>query len=395
MTVACLTVIAACGGSGSGNGGNGGNNMPPVVPPVAAPSCLADVPFIHDRSLVDRVDDVSGPKLHLVYALPADAADAELDINGQIQTEMEVALRWLREQTGRCMRVDTFDDAVDVTFVRFSRTNQQMRTDPDFVDQTVALEFEALGLDDPEKVYVVYYGGSTDNGGCGGAAAIGGPAMQYLVNQNVTDGPLTSCPFFTFVAGPDANFRGSWAAVAVHEAFHSLGMVPTCAPDHDDQHPLHLETISSDLMAFDGTGFSTYTLDANRSEYYGHSNIGCPDLSASAIWEDAAVGADPLPLRTTYTSPQPISCADESVTQSNSGGAAVSIRLVNATEAPVNFYELDSLGIRLSPLTANPFSALERTANQGEVFVATDANSGECLGLYELVAGSNRIVIAD
>ena len=139
--------------------------------------------------------------------------------------------------------MDTFQDALDVTFVRFSRTNEEIRTDPNFVDQSIWLELEGRGLDDPEKVYVVYYGGSTDNGGCGGAAAIGGPAVQFLSRRDAATGVLRACAFFRFVSGPNDVFRGTWAGVAMHETFHSVGVVPECAPDHDDGARLHLATI--------------------------------------------------------------------------------------------------------------------------------------------------------
>ena len=399
-----LASLVACGG-GSGNA-----NPPPVAapppapPPVVTPppapppalqACLADVPPIGSRSLSDRVDDFAGPQLHLVYAIPADGDDTELDINGQIQTEMEVAQRWLQEQTGRCMNMDTFQGALDVTFVQFSRTNLEIRNDPDFVDQTVALEFEARGLDDPSKIYVVYYGGSTDNGSCGGASAVGGPAMQYLKSQALSDGSLRDCPFFRLVSSPDDEFRGTWSGVAVHEAFHALGVAPFCAPDHDDAHPLHLETISSDLMAFDGSGFNTYTLDAGRAQYYDHNNTGCLDLADSAVWEDAAVGAEPLPGRQTYVMPRPIACADEATTRPATNGARVLVRFANTTASPLNVYALDESGVRQTAVPIGAFSDPEIEAGIGEVFVVTDANSGECLALHEIADGFNRVLITD
>lgn len=391
-----VATLVACGGGG----GSGGANPPPVVnppppnPPLAQ-TCLADVPALTTRALADRVDDVTGPQLHLVYAIPADGIDAELDINGQIQTEMEVAQRWLQEQTGRCMSMDTFGGALDVTFVQFARTNREMRNDPDFVDQTISLEFEALGLDDPNKIYVVYYGGSSDNGSCGGASAVGGPAMQFLNLQALSDGSLRDCPFFEFVSDPDAEFRGTWSGVAVHEAFHALGVAPFCAPDHDDAHPLHLETISSDLMAFDGSGFNTYTLDAGRAQYYDHNNTGCLDLADSAVWEDAAAGAEPLPGRESYTTPRAIACADEPTTRSATNGARVPVRFANTTGAPVNFQVLDGNGVRQNAIAVDAYSDPEIEAGVGDVFVATDANSGECRGVFELVDGFNRILIVD
>ena len=391
-------LLSSCGGGGgSGSGGTTQAGSPPsAAPPAAGQTCLADVPALSERSLVDRPDDKTGAQLHLVYAIPSDATDQALDIIGQIQAEMEVAQRWLQQQVGRCISMDTFQDALDVTFVQFSRTNEQIRTSPAFVDQSIRLELEARGLDDPNKVYVVYYGGSTNSGSCGGAAAIGGPAVQYLASQNATTGQLSPCSFFRFVSGSNDVFRGTWAGVAMHETFHSIGVVPQCAPDHDDRNPLHLDTISSDLMAFDGTGFSTYTLDANRSEYYAHNNVGCLDLEDSAAWEDAIAVADPLPARTAYQDAREIACADEPIARSSTGGDAVpSMRLVNVTAEPLSFYKLDENGARQNQSVLAEYSESFDAASVGEVYLVAELETDRCIGLFEVTENANRILVAD
>ena len=353
-----------------------------------------------ERSLVDRPDDFEGPQLHMTYVLPNDGTDDELDINGQLADEVRVAQNWLLEQVGSCLRFDTYQGSLDVTFARLSRTNEELRTDPNFVDQTLRLELEGLGLADPEKLNVVYYGGTTDNNGCGGGAALGGggPAVQFLVRRTDPHGPLTPCPFFSFVSGPDDVVRDAdgvrWAGVALHESFHSLGVVPFCAPDSNGGG--HLETISSDIMAFDGTGFDYYTLDESRTQYYDHRNIACLDLANSATWYDAPAVPDPIPGNTVYVEPIFIPCRDEPGTSSASGGVSAQIRFVNVTPRTLQFYWIDFSGVRQPSATLPPFSDwCCGGTSEYHVFVATDADTRECLGLYEMVPGLNRILIVE
>jgi hypothetical protein len=363
---------------------------------VAGNRCIFPAPL--PRSTTDRLDDAGGPQLHMVYMLPSDGTDEGMDTSGQLEMEVQSAQSWLAGEAGDCMRWDRYEGALDATFIRLERTEQEIRDDPDWVDQTIRLELEGLGLDDPEKLYVVYYGGTTDGGECGAAAALGGggPAVMFLVREPSPGQPLEPCPWFTPVSAPTDPVRGHWAGAAMHESFHALGMVPWCAPDHDFRHPGHLDTISSDIMAYDGTGYSTYTLDMNRSEYYGHANPDCLDLADSAVWHQPVVNPDPIPGRTAYVDPILIPCQDEPFTQSETGGAPATIRFVNTSSRAVQFYWLDFSGTRHPSELLQPHSDwCCGSTTQYHVYVATDEATGDCLGLYEMVSGDNRILITD
>ena len=395
-----LISLGSCGGSDSQS-----TPEPPVVtpaptptptpaPPPVTPRCQEIIPSALERSLADRPDDVEGAQLHFVYAIPADGNNSEIDINGQLIDEYTVAQQWLFEQTGRCMRVDTYDGYLDITFMQTTRDNEAIRTDPLSVYYSIKLELEARGMDSPNKVYVVYYGGTTYTNGCGGAAAIGGPAMQYLVTRNIGSSQLNPCPFFSFVNGPNGTFRGSWSGVSIHETFHSLGVVPFCAPDHDDVNPLHLRTISSDLMAFDGSGFTTYTLDRNRNQYYDHQIQGCLDLADSAIWTDAEANAEPLPNKAVYNDTELLSCEEESVV-SFVEGDPVNIRFVNMRSTPVNLIPLDEMGARLNPIFVPAYQESFSVSNEGAYYVATTKEVTQCISLHKVVDGENRILLID
>lgn len=350
------------------------------------------------RSTTDRPDDVVGPQLHMTYVLPADGTDDLLDISGQLDAEVRVAQRWYQEQVGDCVRFDTFEGSLDVTFARLTRTSEELAAHPDFADKQLSLELEARGLDDPETLYVVYYGGTMDNGGCGGAAAVGGggPAVQFLVERTAPGQPLTPCPYFDFVSDPEDTLRGHWAGVMNHESIHALGFVPWCAPDHAHRHPGHLRSITSDIMAYDGTGYTVYTLDATRTQYYGHANLGCLDLADSAVWHVVPPNPDPVPGKTDYVDPIEIDCSQEPGASSGEGGAPGTIRFVNMTAASVQFYWLDFDGERQPSELVPPWSDwCCGTTDEFHVFVATDADTGDCLGLYEALPGDNRILLVE
>ena len=181
-----------------------------------------------------------------------------------------------------------------------------------------------------------------------------------------------------------------------HESIHALGFVAWCAPDHDHRHPGHLRTISSDIMAYDGTGYTFYTLDETRTQYYDHGNIECLDLADSAVWQVVPPNPDPIPGKTHYVDPVEIDCSEEPGTRSVEGGAPGTIRFVNVTGRPVQFYWLDFAGDRQPSELVPPWSDwCCGGTSEFHVFVATDADTGDCLGLYEMVPGDNRILITE
>lgn len=83
------------------------------------------------RALVDRDDTITGPQIHVIYAVPADGVDRELDTNGPIATAAASLNRRLGDQSGRHLRLDTFAGELDVAFLQCDtirgdhRDNQQ------------------------------------------------------------------------------------------------------------------------------------------------------------------------------------------------------------------------------------------------------------------------------
>jgi hypothetical protein len=135
-----------------------------VVSPVAA------APDALPRSTTDRPDDGRGPQIHAVYVVPSDGADRALDTDGTVAASVANWQRWFVGQTlGGGLRLDTSGGEIDVTFHRLADTDAALAARGVFLRDAIERALRAAGLDDPDKIYAVYYDGST-TAACGGGA---------------------------------------------------------------------------------------------------------------------------------------------------------------------------------------------------------------------------------
>ena len=231
------------------------------------------------RSLLDRPDVVSGYQVHLIYALPQDGLDQQLDTNGVISTSVGAAQSWFTQQTGGPrIRFDTFGDSddLDITFIRFPLTDAEITGSA--VQVFYALEdlLTAAGFSqaNTNKLYVVYYGGATSDW-CG----IGGWFVGVFPNG-------AECAPGLQLA-PNVDTPGYAEFVLLHEMVHTLGFVPTCAPNYFVPGPWHVDDDPRDLMWSGRAGQSPWELppilDVGRDDYFGHGRDDCPDLLRSPL----------------------------------------------------------------------------------------------------------------
>jgi hypothetical protein len=238
------------------------------------------------RSTVDRPDEVAGPQIHVVYALPSDGADRHLDDGGVLAGTVASWNGWLRNQTGgRGLRVDTSTGEPDVTFVRLGLTDGQMAAKGAYVRDEIEVELHAAGFNAPDKIYAVYYDG-TSTYSCGGGAwppaLPGNVAALYL--HGLPDGPVR-CDSNSFAGAGQA--PGYLDFAMLHEIMHTLGFVPTCAP-HQTRAG-HASDSPTDLMWAGDAPWNPTTLDVGRDDYYGAHIPGCIDFADSAYLEGNTV----------------------------------------------------------------------------------------------------------
>jgi hypothetical protein len=230
------------------------------------------------RSTVDRLDEARGPQLHFVYAVPADGQDRRLDETGALEGSVGSFQAWLAAETGGSnLRLDTYQGSLDVSFFRLAATDAAVAARGAFVREAVEAELRAAGFDRPDRLYAVYYDGSSTYA-CGGAfwppQLNGNAVVMYLRGRPA--GSVCESNGFAAASSPPTY----WEYAMLHDILHGLGMVPTCAPHHHLAG--HVSDFSNDLMWAGNQPWRFPThLDLGRDDYYGHGRTECPDLARS------------------------------------------------------------------------------------------------------------------
>lgn len=240
------------------------------------------------RSMSDRADDDSGYQIHVMYVVPSDGVDRGLDTNGKLNVSVCAFQKWLIGQTGGAgLRLDTSQDSLDITFLRLSRSNQEIARHGDRARDEIEAELLTAGFTDPNKLYAVYYDGLS-NTACGSGAwppsLRGHVAALYLQGLPNSSQPCNQNQFATSEDSP-----GYLEFAMIHEILHTLGAVATCAPHHTQSG--HVSGNNTDLMwaGSPSTPWAPSVLDIDDDDYYGHNVANCLDLADSVFM-------DPLPV---------------------------------------------------------------------------------------------------
>jgi hypothetical protein len=236
--------LAACGDDGATTGPDAGDDVDAPRTDANEGVDMPGVPTacVPDRGMIDRPDDTGLDQIRVLYVVPSDLADRLRDTNGQICNSARAFATWFHARTGSSyLRLDTHGGLLDIGFVRLAKTDAQMRgTDPNntsiatgtaFVRERIERELEAMNLIAPNKLYAVYYEGSS-------VYACGGGAYPPLIEDRVGAMYLGGMP--PGVTMPCGETR-PWGQPSLtpnyidygmlHELVHSLGFVPEGAPN--------------------------------------------------------------------------------------------------------------------------------------------------------------------
>ena len=213
-----------------------------------------------------------------MYVLPSDGVDRELDVNGVLNRSVGAFQNWLAGQSeGRRLRVDTFQGNLDITFVRLARSDATLRAFGGFLRDQIELELRAAGLDQPNKLYAVYYDGSSSVT-C--ASSFWPPTLPGSVSALYLRGtPPGARPCETNPFASSENNPGYLEFLMLHEIFHGLGAVATCAPHHTLSG--HVSDDPRDLMYAGPLPWQPSLLDVGRDDYFGYSHVGCLNVATS------------------------------------------------------------------------------------------------------------------
>ncbi|HEX9800218.1 MAG TPA: hypothetical protein VGC00_08630 [Thermoanaerobaculia bacterium] len=254
------------------------------------------------RATADRLDDGGLSSLHVIYMVPADGVDEELDLDGTLDAAVESMNAWfVRETPGRQMRLDTWSfgnsSSLDITFVRGEKTQAEYAAHADGVFVAITDELELRGWnDDPGlKRYVVYYGGPAESANICGTAYYNTLGTDYAQWSVVFLDAATGCGAREF--GTPETGAGRSEAIAVQEMLHNEALARPQSPHHCWAFQGHLCTAAAgavlenlDPESFDVMfPFVTYSLeekvlDIDHDDYYEHP-APWNDLAESPFFE--------------------------------------------------------------------------------------------------------------
>jgi len=86
---------------------------------------------------------------------------------------------------------------------------------------------------------------------------------------------------------------GYWEFSLIHEIFHTLGAVATCAPHRTRRG--HVSDDPRDLMYAGDQHWQPSLLDLGNEDYFNHGNRNCLDVAKSVFVDPTASDAAPPP----------------------------------------------------------------------------------------------------
>lgn len=232
---------------------------PPAPPP----------PVLAARQTADQPDlIVDAYQVHVIYAVPADGIDRELDRDGTIAGTAAASNRFFEDASGgKTIRYDlNLEGELDVTYLAMPREDAFYAEQGVFARDALETDVLSAGFTDAQKAYLVYYEGA-NNAACGSGPALGtGDPVAALYLKGTPSG-TRGCESSRFAGADDT--PGFWEWVAAHEVLHILAFVDPCAPRYNAAAPSHVGDSPSDLMYAGPEPWFPTTVDIDQDDYYG------------------------------------------------------------------------------------------------------------------------------
>lgn len=351
------------------------------------------ISVLGERVTADRADEQTGLQVHVLYVLPSDGVDEQLDQTATLDASLKIANEWFKTQTGgKGLRFDTYGgNKVDVTFLKLPKTDAEMNVAGGNVRVNLEYLLFANGFNSADKVYLVYYGGDGD--GCGRGA------WPPTVHGNVGAlyvGAAAGCMSQPFATGTQP--PGFLEYLAVHEVLHVLGFAAPCAPHQTESG--HVGDSNTDVMFSGAQAWQPSTLDVNHDDYFGSAIPGCRDLANSAALDPLPAGAE-APPGWPYVNLTNLTCAAEATTTPGPAGVDTQLTFVNAytvSGAPstISLYErtlntTTGLYVRTFVRDVAYNSGFVVPTKENAVFVVTAP--GGCVRLVRASANPSRFLV--
>ena len=238
------------------------------------------------RSLVDRPDDLAGYQIRLIYVVPADVKDRNLDTDGTVAKWIEQVRKVSRVQTGLTPRFDTFQNKFDIGFLKSKYTIAQLagKSTLDAID-LLGKELSVPEQESLKGIGFIVDGRLSNSDYCGYANIPGKYFTAWLGESCWEDSEwYNNRTYMTWIA-----------QTILHEWLHNLGVKHTCVKD--------------DLMWGGGCEAveqgNTNSIDEKRVNYLRADKSGV-DISQLPVWEETIkTGLINLKLQMTSKSSNP------------------------------------------------------------------------------------------
>ena len=233
------------------------------------------------RSSYDRPDEISGPQVKAVYVLRYGATDRMYDTSGDIERAMRQANAFIQAESGKSIRLDTFQGKLDVMFMPLPPGFEDTSADdcnraPCPNEADFLRHLTAIGRANSDKTYMFFYSGETKGVFvCGGARQ----GKAVLLNLSETQGYASTGKHCSLDWAGAATDDFSWGLLAVHELMHTFGAVCSSAPDSDGTSH---SRATGDIMGARANG--KVKLDPNRRNYWGNVPAGYTDMSQNPLF---------------------------------------------------------------------------------------------------------------
>ena len=223
------------------------------------------------RSTTNRADVTALSRVKVLYALPSDGTDRNLDTDGSLDRTISSGQRWLASQTAnRSLRYDVAEGALDITFVRLPRTDAAYYGYNAFIRDSIEKDLQAAGWNQANVLLLVYYDGRQIDR-CASAAwppaLPGNAAVVYLKGAPNAANPCASQAFAVSPTAAPSYLDFVW----VHEMFHLLGVVSRSAPNHALSG--HVGNDPTDLMYAGSLVWRPATVDVTKTNYYNNTGL--------------------------------------------------------------------------------------------------------------------------
>lgn len=235
-----------------------------ILPFVSSAAANSSVPV---RSLVDRPDDLTGYQVRLIYVVPSDVKDRNLDTDGTIGKWIEEVRKISRVQTGLTPRFDSHQNKFDIGFLKSKYTIAQLvgTATSTNADDLLRKELPTSEQDSLKGIGFVIDGRVISTGYCGYASMPGKYFTAWLGEKCWENSDwYNNRPYITWIA-----------MTILHEWLHNLGVEHTCVKD--------------DLMWGSGCEATergdNNSIDAKRENYLRANKSGI-DISQLPVWEE-------------------------------------------------------------------------------------------------------------